>query len=205
MTIDSMMELRKLKTIRRFNLREMIQTDTDASHSYYTTILAIDIADYINKTTNYKFSTEEFAALMIEALYHDSEESILGDVITPTKYSEANFSEYLVAYRALTNTIRTSMLVSLPGVGLIDKNYTTTITLGDWVLKLADKLEAYTTSSEEIWLGNKFFVPIRDSILSAISKILFEVRVSDDFAEYSETLIEYVNSYRNRVESYLSL
>ena len=155
---------RRLNHIIRFSTRLRTYDENVAAHSFYVGLYSLLLAD-IASTLGYKINFEKMIKM---SLLHDLEECASGDVITLFKQKMKK------SYNKLAEISILSVLNELPGklkkeYSLHWKNHSEG-TEG-WLIKLADDLEGFVYSQEQIDTGNAYFEDIRNDYLKRIEKI----------------------------------
>lgn len=137
-------ELRTASIVPRWSIVWTLNKDFVANHSYFVTIYARQIA----KIIGWKGSIED---LMVYALYHDLDELITGDVVSPVKKAiiDPEVSEVYVDGKMSVSMpqIRHDMIEAAekPGIKAI--------------VKAADRLDALLFLITERRLGNSIVEP----------------------------------------------
>lgn len=123
---------------------------------------------------------------MSYSLLHDIEESVLGDVLTPTKYRN---TEYLNQYNKLKDDVIDDMLKGNEFLKSVELNEQEKL-----VFKFCDMFEAYSTSMEEYYLyGNKQFEFISSNYKSKILDFVsVDSHLSAIFATLDSLLLRHV-------------
>lgn len=177
-------KIRDLRNITRFNKRLLHVNDTVSSHSYYVTVLSLLVSlEYIEKSGNISINP---TSVMSYSLLHDIEESVLGDVLTPTKYRN---TEYLNQYNKLKDDVIDDMLKGNEFLKSVELNEQEKL-----VFKFCDMFEAYSTSMEEYYLyGNKQFEFISSNYKSKILDFVsVDSHLSAIFATLDSLLLRHV-------------
>lgn len=143
-------ELRTASIVPRWSIVWTLNKDYVSNHSYFVTIYARQIA----KVIGWKGSMED---LMVYALYHDLEELITGDIVSPVK-REIVDPEKSRAY------VDGKMGASMPGIlaDIIDVENDDKILGGHGIKKIvkaADRLDALLFLITERRLGNSIIEP----------------------------------------------
>ena len=186
------LRVRDLRNIRRFNKRILHNNDTVASHSYYVTMLSLMIAERYNEITHSE--QVDSSLCMINSLFHDAEECVLGDVITTTKYSNGSMKraydelKYEVFKDVMGHNQFRTLIAAMESKGRFSKELV--------ICTLADKIEAQLTCLEEYVLySNQQFRQIIDKYKLLINNIVNEDKVLHKI--YHEILDEIAKSYLN--------
>lgn len=158
--IRTLVVIRNLNHISRFNVRMRLHDENVASHSLFTGFIAYYLAK--NARENGVDVSPENAFIL--GCIHDIEECILGDILLPTKHSGL-----VDKYRRLEENFKEKILNSIG----IDINFSD---LEKKIAKVADYLEGYLYCIEEVDLGNRFFEDImikyRERIENYVAKNL---------------------------------
>lgn len=144
---DWIFRIRRLRNVKRFNTIPIMSSQNIADHSYFTAIIAMDLARKIQTETGYALNLER---LLQKALLHDVEEAFTGDIPHPikrmTEYTKSFFEDLalLVRNRFLPEWIREIASLSKTGQE-------------GHIVKLADYIELYIYCVEERLLGNRSY------------------------------------------------
>lgn len=143
----------KLTSIPRFTGSYLVQPQSGADHAFRTAMIALQIVDDYNdkKPKKDQISREE---VLLKALIHDVEESVIGDLPTPVKYITPEFRESVkkveekamhdfVLQDAGPNSAEYYKLWKESKEGKSGK-----------IIKIADKLEGFIKINFEIRQGN---------------------------------------------------
>jgi 5'-deoxynucleotidase YfbR-like HD superfamily hydrolase len=141
----------RLTSIKRFAALKLDREYSTADHSYRVAMLSQFIVDdYNERNPDKKINAEE---VLRKALIHDLEESFIGDIPTPAKKMNQDFSE---AYERLAQRVmKEEILLNCPTPEKyfdLWKNQKDGET-GE-IIKLADTLEALCTTFYELKRGN---------------------------------------------------
>lgn len=144
----------KLSTMPRFMGSALFHPQSGSDHSFRITMIALVIVDDYNsrvKIKKHKISREE---VLMKALFHDIEESVIGDIPTPVKYITPEFRLAVkdVEKKSMKNKV-------LANAGPASKEY---YKLWDnakkgpsgEIVKIADKLEGFIKINFELLHGN---------------------------------------------------
>jgi len=142
--IKTLVVIRNLNHITRFNVRMRLHDENVASHSLFTGFIAYYLADRVREKG---LDVDPSKALILGCI-HDLEECVLGDVLLPTKHSGL-----VDRYRDLEVEVKGKILRSL-GINIDFSD------LERKIVKVADYLEGYLYCIEEVDLGNRFFEDI---------------------------------------------
>lgn len=168
MTTDfkTIYKLRDLRNIKRFSKRILHNNDTVASHSYYVGVLALLVAERYMEL-NKEAAVKPIDCLVI-AMFHDAEESELGDLMTTTKYRTKSIADdyHQLSEQVLRDVIGNNTNVSNLMFGDIGEQE-------HKICDFADKFEAYLTCIEEYNLySNKQFESIINKYKIIINGII---------------------------------
>ena len=144
----------RLTSTPRFNGSYLFQPQSGADHAFRTSMIAMQIVDHYNAGKDIKdqISREE---VVLKALLHDVEESVIGDLPTPVKYITPDFREEFkkIEEKAIEDYV-------LRDAGPKAKEYKDL-----WqnakngqsgkIIKLADKIEGFIKINFEILHGNR--------------------------------------------------
>jgi len=163
---------RTLQHIPRWAIIRTLRQQSVAEHSYYVAIYAAKLADELCLSKNDKLWC------MTEALTHDFEEMVTGDIPSPYRSSFIrNDKEILSAPHAM----HLSITRSEPELGDVCKN----------IIEVADVFEACMFLADEFYMGNS---TVKD-LLSDLMSIL-EAKAVKLGSEIKNTLIDHVNDDR---------
>ena len=159
-------------------------------HSLQVAMVAHGLALINNRIFNGNVNPEKVALL---AIYHDSNETITGDLPTPIKYFNPDIQE---SYRALEDISKEKLLSLLPEP--LKEDYRNVLFFDEnspegKLVKAADRICAYIKCIEELKAGNGEFQKAQQAIMKRIENIdLPEVKYfMDHFVEnFSLTLDE---------------
>lgn len=144
----------KLTSTPRFNGSYLVQPQSGADHAFRTAMIAMQIVDHYNASKKEKdqISREE---VVIKALIHDVEESVIGDLPTPVKYITPEFRESvrIVEEKAMQDFV-------LKDAGPNSEEYydlwlNAKKEASGKIIKIADKLEGFIKIHFEISQGNQ--------------------------------------------------
>ncbi len=166
--------LSRMRHIYRWSLMRNVTSENIQEHSLQVAMIAHGLALIKNKFFEGSVNAERVALL---AIFHDSNETITGDLPTPIKYFN---SEIQNAYKDLESLSKDKLLTLLPDS--FKEDYRTILFYDDkseegLLIKAADRLCAYVKCIEELKAGNGEFQKAQQSILEKIEDIdLPEVR-----------------------------
>lgn len=159
----------RMKYITRWGLMRNTQNENIQEHSLQVAIIAHALALIKNKFFGGNVNAERTAVL---AMFHDCNETIIGDLPTPVKYFSP---EIMNAYKNLEDVSKNRLLKMLPEE--LKEEYSSILfhANGDeehWKLvKAADRISAYIKCIEEGKAGNREFKKAGESILNTIKEI----------------------------------
>lgn len=137
-SIDTLRDLYKLKSIFRYNNRQKLKTESVAEHSYFVAAISMQLCK------KYKLSSEIMKNCLIRSLLHDMPEIVTGDIPYDSKVMFAlheKFNTFEQSYFEL-NFAEFSTLMS--------KNDD----ISALVVDVADALSVVQFADNEIRLGN---------------------------------------------------
>jgi len=137
-------------------------------HSLQTAMIAHGLAVIRNKYFNGSVNAEKVA---LYAIFHDSNETIIGDLPTPIKYFNP---EILKAYKSLEDVSKEKLLTMLPEE--LQEEYRKILfydedSIEGKIIKAADRICAYIKCIEEIKAGNSEFKKAMQATLKKIKEI----------------------------------
>ena len=166
----------RMKYINRWSLMRNEHSENLCEHSFEVAVIAHALAVIGNKRFGKNLSGERAAFL---GLYHDTPETLTGDMPTPVKYYS---EEVRNAYKTVEENACRSLVEMLPedfredfSAAFIPEEKDDEL----WKrVKAADKISALIKCVEEKKAGNSEFVKAADGIRESIEKIgLPEVKV----------------------------
>jgi len=178
--------LGRLSTTNRFSNAKLINPESVLEHTAYVSLLSLFIAKKLEEAGE----IINYISLYEKALLHDVEESVSGDVITPTKYANKKLSEALKEYELVCAN---QVLKELPGYP---------VTLYRWkeakdgrsgyIVRVADKLAVvYKLEQEILQFGNRH---LAGSISSMLEKGLEDLKeIAELCLVQHEVIIEIIN------------
>lgn len=145
-----------------------VTSENIQEHSFQVAVVAHALAVIRNKLFNGSINPERVAML---ALYHDSNETITGDLPTPIKYFNPEIQS---AYKDLEDISKDKLISLLPE--FLRDEYKDIIFYNEkseegTLVKAADKICAYLKCLEELRAGNCEFEKAKQSILKKIKEI----------------------------------
>lgn len=164
----------RLSNVQRFQGRAISAQYSVADHTMRVVYLAMRLADECGLDVN----TEK---VMKQALFHDFEESLLGDI--PGPYKKYIKQEY---QKAAKEAIRSE--VRLPREYLHAwENCKDRLTVEGEIVEIADKLECFITCAYELEQGNN---KLRDTFEQLSSYFSMKEERISRFFPYAQELIE---------------
>ncbi|MBP7176061.1 MAG: 5'-deoxynucleotidase [Thermoclostridium sp.] len=160
--------LSRMKHINRWGLMRNTSTENIQEHSLQVSMLAHALAVISNTCFNGSVNPERVAVL---AVYHDSNETITGDLPTPIKYYNPTIWK---AYKDLEDVSKNKLLSMLPDE--LKPQYQSILFFDETsaegkIVKAADRLSAYIKCLEEEKAGNTEFKKAAASILKKIEEM----------------------------------
>ena len=153
---------RRMNFITRFNTRVKTYGEPVSAHSFYVTVYVYIIGNILKKN-GYPIDVE---CAIKKALFHDLEECMAGDILTPFKVL------FEKEYDALCSTSMDTILHDL------DEDIKTDIK-SHWkdaktgfegtLVNFCDDLAGYIYCDEQIKTGNTYFHDIRDDYFSRLT------------------------------------
>lgn len=172
--------LSRMKNIYRWGLMRNTKSESLSEHSYEVALIAHALAVINNVRFSGNVSPEKCAAA---ALFHDTGETITGDMPTPIKYYN---DEIKTEYKKIEKIADERLIGMLPDdmKGAFEELYHPNEEIRKFV-KAADRISALIKCTEELNMGNKEFLSAEKSIRKSIEKIeLPEVKVfMDEFMD----------------------
>ncbi|NLM75689.1 MAG: 5'-deoxynucleotidase [Clostridiaceae bacterium] len=178
--------LSRMKYIHRWSLMRNVTNENIQEHSLQAAMIAHCLALIRNRHFNGNVNSEKVA---LYAIFHDSNETIIGDLPTPIKYFNP---EILEAYKGLENISKEKLLTMLPeslrdeyrNILFYDED-----SIEGKIIKAADRICAYIKCIEEIKAGNSEFIKAEQATLKKIREIdLPEVKYFMDHFIHSFSL-----------------
>lgn len=196
-----LMKLRSMSVIERCSNTHHLAKYSVAEHSYYTTLIAIVIADLENenikadaiKQGKKNYYQYDIAEVMRKAFFHDMEESLTGDILFPVKHSDdddlsnefsrmANFVVEKALFKELPTTVRETYI----------KTWQTAKDSSPEgrLVAAADKIEILLFAYIEISTGNVFFRKIYNNAVKLIKEEFYDILTI-------KNLLEEISKYAN--------
>ena len=159
--------LSRMKLIKRWSLMRNIHTENIAEHSHQVTIIAHALALIGNE---YFGSDTDPRDVVMQAIYHDVGEVIIGDLPTPVKYFNPEIKS---VYGEIETIACEKLLGQLPEE--LARYYHPLFfpvkgTKIHRLVKAADKIAAYIKCVEENTAGNGEFRQAQKAIIQEIKK-----------------------------------
>lgn len=160
--------LSRMKHIYRWSLMRNVNRENIMEHSLQVAMIAHGLAIINNRVFNGDANPEKAA---LYSIYHDSNETITGDLPTPIKYFNP---EIQTSYKGLEEVSKDKLVSLLPAA--IQEDYKKVLfydenSLEGRLVKAADKICAYIKCVEESKAGNGEFQKAQQSILNKIKNI----------------------------------
>ncbi len=182
--------LSRMRHIYRWSLMRNVTSENIQEHSLQVAMIAHGLALIKNKLFQGSINAEKVALL---AIFHDSNETITGDLPTPIKYFNLDIQN---SYKELESLSKDKLLTLLPEN--FREDYRSIFFFDEQseegrLIKAADRICAYVKCIEELKAGNGEFQKAQQAILRKIDAIdLPEVRYfMEHFVEnFSLTLDE---------------
>ncbi len=155
-TKDELLEMYKLKDIVRYNHRTRLKNENVAEHSFFTTLITLELCKRLNLSNDITLSC------VIKALLHDMPETELNDITYDVKlklnlypllkkFEDEFFEREFADYASLMNNNENNIV--------------------NLVVKYADALSVLQYSYNEIELGNTKMHAIIEETISRLSEI----------------------------------
>lgn len=143
----------RLKLIKRWSLMRNTSKENTQEHSWQVAVIAHSLAVIKNRLYGGELNAERAALL---GLFHDVGETITGDLPTPVKYAN---SEITAVFHALEENAMERLNNMLPET--LRADYAPLLLPENSpeleLVKIADKICAYTKCAEEVAAGNHEF------------------------------------------------
>ena len=157
-----------MKFITRWGLMRNTNSESIQEHSLQVSMIAHELA-LIKKT--YFGGSVNPERIAVIAMYHDSNETITGDLPTPIKYYNPSISN---AYKDLENISKEKLLTMLPD--LLADDYRRILFFNETsdegkIVKAADRISAYIKCLEEEKAGNTEFKKAAVATLKKINEM----------------------------------
>lgn len=169
---------RILQHVPRWSIIRTIRQQSVAEHSYYVTLYATFISQFL------KMRIEDQMYITQLALVHDFDEMVTGDIPTPYK---ANIKESIGAekYRSASTSMQLSIINTEP----TNRKYC------EEVVKVADLFEAKMYLMDEFYMGNNTI----NRLIEDINSILVPAARSLDESLADELADHHTNNVRTRL------
>ena len=161
--------LSRMKYINRWGLMRNTFSENIQEHSLQVAFIAHALAVIRNKFFGGTLNPDKIA---VAAMFHDSNETITGDMPTPIKYFNPDIKQ---VYKDIEDISKNKLLTMLPDEL---KDIYRDILFGaeqdkevQEIVKAADKISAYIKCIEEQKAGNREFKKAGSAIHKAISQI----------------------------------
>jgi 5'-deoxynucleotidase YfbR-like HD superfamily hydrolase len=164
--------LQKLSCIKRFSQTELCKPENVLEHTGMVALVALHIGECLNA----EGMKIDIGSLMTRALLHDIEESELGDVARPVKYSSPDMREMFADLEIKT----AEDIFYNSGSSQMFRFWSTAkenITTDGLIIKYSDTLCAALKFHDEIVVrGNKSMLPLMsENIFTALDGLLYEL------------------------------
>lgn len=192
----------RLSCIIRYNNTPKVVGESVAEHSYYVSLMAMLIADYLNAQHTNLVKTDELIRM---ALLHDVEEIISGDIIKVLK--TAGFREELERMNRQSMEYLVGKLPFGIWAEYLDlwQKCKDRTTIEAQLLDFVDWLAVVTYSIKEVHLGNRYFEEILVYALRSFKKfsdaipqlepLLNEItEYATKYLEKDQALVDAINS-----------
>ena len=136
---------RRLSNVRRCGTLRTVHSQNVAEHSYYATILGMEIINRLSRRMRDSIDSKE---VVTRIMFHDLEESLTGDIPYPFKKSSKELSENL-------SKVKNALVGEFYPDWLANKNLTAKGGDSGPIVVGADYLELFAYCLEEKWLGNR--------------------------------------------------
>ena len=177
--------LSRMKFITRWGLMRNTNSESIQEHSLQVSMIAHALALIKNSYFGGSVNPERIAVL---AMYHDSNETITGDLPTPIKYYNPSISN---AYKDLENISKEKLLTMLPNQLADDYRrilfFDETSDEGK-IVKAADRISAYIKCLEEEKAGNTEFKKAAVATLKKINEM--------DIPEVNYFMDNFIHSFK---------
>lgn len=151
---STIINLRRLKEVGRCNNFFTLKKEDDAQHSYYVAIISELIAEDYNSNVNEDELKFNIGVLLKKALFHDIEESFIGDIPHNIKHSDKQTGELIdkAVNKKIDEVIEDDLIK--------ERNKTAKQGFEGQLIDLVDMLELAFYSLEEIVKGNNSMIPL---------------------------------------------
>lgn len=164
-------KLRALRWVRRFNFHQCNNYMNVAEHSYFVTVIALELANILG------LNVENKAWVLRQALFHDAEEAVTGDI------------PFLVK-RFLGKHVDELEQVAAVELGLVP---VTDFYIDD-IVELADALELKLYLEEERDAGNWGLIQIEQETMLRIQALAEKLNIDGDGWGWIVDLVEVVDT-----------
>lgn len=157
--------LSRMKHITRWGLMRNTSVENIQEHSLQVAMIAHGLAVISNTCFGNNINAERIAVL---AIYHDSNETLIGDLPTPIKYFNPSIQE---AYKNLEKVSKEKLLSMLPENMVPDYRnilFYDECSYEGKIVKAADRISAYIKCIEEEKAGNGEFKKAAEATLKKI-------------------------------------
>jgi 5'-deoxynucleotidase YfbR-like HD superfamily hydrolase len=179
--------IKKLSCIKRFSQTELCKTENVLEHTGMVALIALHIGESLNN----EGAEINMGTLLKRALLHDIEESEIGDVARPVKYSS---DAMRVMFADLERHITKTIFGNAGSYSMFSwwESAKDAMTFDGMIIKYADALSTVLKFHDEIVVrGNRSMLPLMSkNIFISLDKLLYQL--ADAVGGDSEVL----NSYR---------
>jgi 5'-deoxynucleotidase len=159
----------RMKYINRWGLMRNTFPENIQEHSLQVAVIAHALAVIRNKAFGGDVNADK---ITVRAIFHDSNETITGDMPTPIKYFNPSIKQ---AYKAVEEVSKTKLVSMLPD-DIKDVYselffYTDKDKECEAIIKAADRISAYIKCIEEEKAGNREFKKASELIYERIMQI----------------------------------
>ena len=181
----------RVSTIKRYNTRRIVFPQSVMEHIGSTALIAMVISDYFN-SIGIKNNAEKVLRL---AIVHDLDEVISGDIPHDAKYQMGSVSDVLrTSLDTLASATFNDMVSKIEafkdvyfGVVKPYAEYKSRRSIESKIVKLADFLDVYLYSENEMAVGNTYIVPEYKNSYNRFIKLLKSVVEYEGSMDYRES------------------
>lgn len=178
-TVKSVMNIRRLRNIRRCNNFPTVTDISVAEHSYNVTIMGVIIAKEYNKKVKehnrqyHPYDVENqvrdinMEILMYKSLIHDIPECMTGDIAWNVKHHNSSINQDI----KFVEEEMTERLMGTDWEKFVDDVIKCKDDFEGSVVALMDMLELGIYSWEEVQMGNNFMVPMLNKCIKLVEKM----------------------------------
>ena len=153
---------RRMNFITRFNTRIKTYGESVSAHSFYVTMYVYIIGNILKKKGN----LIDVECAMKKALFHDLEECMAGDILTPfkVKFEKEYETLCMTAIENILEPLDNDIKESIHDYWKEAKNR-----IEGQLVEFCDDLAGYIYCDEQIKTGNTYFYDIRDDYFSRLT------------------------------------